>query len=64
MLRRLALLALNWLVSHATMKIETSPEPFGRRVGGTDIPGVTDKYLVLHFIMDGTSIWSCCWQLS
>jgi len=39
---------LNWLLTKATFKLYASPTPIGRRLGGHDVAGVTDSYIILH----------------
>jgi hypothetical protein len=38
---------LDWLLRNATFKLYTSPTPVGRRLGGHDIPGVVDVFIIL-----------------
>jgi hypothetical protein len=38
---------ISWLLSNATFKLWTSPDPVGRRLGGHDLPGIPDAYIIL-----------------
>lgn len=38
---------LDWLLKNATFRLYTSNQPIGRRLGGHDIPGVLDSYVIL-----------------
>ena len=53
---------LAWLLSIATLEIHTSDVPEGRRLGGTDIVGVPDKYIILHVSLKGIFVFSGFWQ--
>jgi hypothetical protein len=55
---------LNWLLSRVEFTIYTSPEPVGKRLGGADIRGVTDRYLILTLIFNGSAILTGHFQTS
>ena len=44
---------LNWILARTTFKLSTSATPLGRRLGGHDIPGVTDSYIILELALSG-----------
>jgi len=39
---------LNWILSKVTFKLYVSSQPLGRRLGGHNIPNVTDSYIILE----------------
>lgn len=39
---------LNWLLSKVTFKLYVASAPIGQRLGGHDIPNVTDSYIILE----------------
>jgi hypothetical protein len=53
---------LEWVLSRATLRIYTSPSPLGRRLGGADIPGVTDAYIILEITIAGIVSFTGYWQ--
>jgi hypothetical protein len=53
---------LAWLLAMASLEIHTSAIPEGRRLGGADLPGVTDAYIVLHVSLKGIFVFSGYWQ--
>lgn len=55
-------LLLNWLVTHTTFKLYNSSTPLGRRLGGHDIPGVQDAYIILELWVDGVISFSGYFQ--
>jgi hypothetical protein len=55
---------LEWLLSRASLRVYTSPQPLGRRLGGADIVGVTDKYLILEVSLQSILTFIGFWQLS
>jgi hypothetical protein len=44
---------LNWLLSRVTFKLYISTQPLGRRLGGHNIPNVTDSYIILEMDVKG-----------
>jgi len=44
---------LNWILARTTFMLYTSCMPLGRRLGGHDIPGVTDSYIILELALSG-----------
>lgn len=44
---------LNWLLNRTTFRIYNSSSPLGRRLGGHDIPNVTDHYIILELSLSG-----------
>lgn len=56
--------ALNWIITNGGIRVYTSAQPIGKRIGGADIPDVRDQYLVIQFVKDDLVIWSGYWQLS
>lgn len=57
-------LLLNWVINHVTFKLYNSDRPIGRRLGGHDIPGVTDAYIILEFWVEGVISFSGYFQTS
>jgi len=57
-------LLLNWLVNHASFKLYNSDRPLGRRLGGHDIPGVLDAYIVLEMDIEGVTSFTGYFQTS
>jgi len=55
---------LNWLLAHATLKLYNSDRPAGRRLGGHDIPGVTDAYIILEIALSGVISFTGYFQTS
>jgi hypothetical protein len=51
-------LLLNWILKAATFNLFLSPTPIGRRLGGHDIPGVTDSYIVLTITIANQIVFS------
>jgi hypothetical protein len=41
------------LLKNATFNLYTSGQPIGRRLGGHDIPGIADCYIILHIEVGG-----------
>ena len=56
--------ALAWLISHATFKITTSPTPEGNPLGGHDIQGVPDTYIIILIEVGPAIILHGYWQAS
>jgi len=48
--------ALNWLTKNADVRIYTSPNPVGKRLGGHDITSVSDMYLIVDVRIAGRII--------
>lgn len=44
---------LNWLLKGAIFHLYTSTQPVGRRLGGHDVPGIPDLYIILHIEVGG-----------
>lgn len=42
---------LNWLLKRVTFRLYNSSTPIGRRLGGHDIPDVTDSYIILEMTL-------------
>jgi len=55
---------LNWILSNATFKLYASPTPIGKRLGGHDVAGVTDSYVILHIQVRNTIIFLGHFQTS
>lgn len=44
---------LNWLLSKVTFKLYVSSEAIGQRLGGHNVPNVTDSYIILELDLKG-----------
>jgi len=44
---------LNWILARCTFKLYSSGFPEGRRLGGHDIPGITDSYVIIELSLSG-----------
>ena len=44
---------LSWLLKNATFRLYVSPSPIGRRLGGFDITGIPDNYIILYIEVSG-----------
>lgn len=47
---------LSWIASHGSLRLYTSPAPMGKRLGGHDIPGVVDLFVILDVRLNGRVI--------
>ena len=61
---KLTKLVLNWLYSHATARIYSSPTPIGRRLGGHDIQQLPNEYIILDVSVAGKIIVLGYFQLT
>lgn len=52
MIKRLLLKYAGWLISKASARIYTSDVQIGTRMGGADVPELTDKYFILDVRVD------------
>jgi hypothetical protein len=55
---------LNWILKRATFRLYISSTPLGRRLGGHDIPGVTDSYIILELVIAGVIAFTGYFQTS
>lgn len=55
---------LNWLLKRASFRLYTSSTPIGRGLGGHDIPGVTDSYIILELELAGVTAFTGHFQTS
>ena len=55
---------LNWLLKRVTFRLYNSSSPIGRRLGGHDIPGVTDSYIILELTLSGVLAFTGYFQTS
>jgi len=55
---------LNWILARTTFKLYNSDRPAGRRLGGHDIPGVTDAYIILDLALSGVIAFTGYFQTS
>jgi len=55
---------LNWLLKRATFKLYNSSTPLGTRLGGHDIPNVTDSYIILELEIGHVSAFTGHFQTS
>ena len=56
MIKKLLLKYAAWLISQANAKVYTWPSPIGARLGGKDIPQLTDLYIILDVRVAGRII--------
>jgi len=55
---------LNWILKRVTFKLYNSSSPIGKRLGGHDIPNVTDSYIILELVIAGVSAFTGYFQTS
>lgn len=55
---------LNNILGKAKLRIYTSHEPHGRRLGGHDIQGVSDSFIILEVSWSGPVVFEGHWQTS
>jgi hypothetical protein len=55
---------LNWILKRVTFRLYNSSTPIGRRLGGHDIPNVTDSYIVLELVLAGVTAFTGYFQTS
>jgi hypothetical protein len=55
---------LNWILARVTFKLYNSSTPIGRRLGGHDIPNVTDSYIILEMAISGVTAFTGYFQTS
>ena len=55
---------LNWILKRVTFRLYNSSTPIGRRLGGHDIPNVTDSYIILQLELAGVTAFSGYFQTS
>ena len=55
---------LNWILKRVTFRLYNSSTPIGRRLGGHDIPNVTDSYIILVLELAGVTAFSGYFQTS
>jgi hypothetical protein len=53
---------LNWILARTTFRIYNSATPLGRRLGGHDIPGVTDSYIIIELSLSGITAFTGYFQ--
>ena len=53
---------LNWIANKAQVSIYTSSIPVGHRLGGHDIPQLTDLYIVMTVLVKQKPVWSGYFQ--
>lgn len=54
----------NWIIARATFKLYNTSQPIGRRLGGHDIPSVTDAYIILEIGIAGVLAFTGYFQTS
>lgn len=55
---------LNWILKRVTFRLYNSSSPIGRRLGGHNIPEVTDSYIILELAIAGVTAFSGYFQTS
>jgi hypothetical protein len=55
---------LNWILKRVTFKLYNSNVAQGRRLGGHDIPGVDDSYIILELTIGGLIAFTGYFQTS
>jgi hypothetical protein len=55
---------LNWILKRVTFKLYNSNVAQGRRLGGHDIPGVDDSYIILELVISGVIAFTGYFQTS
>jgi hypothetical protein len=55
---------LNWILKRVTFKLYNSNVAQGRRLGGHDIPGVDDSYIILELTIGGVIAFTGYFQTS
>jgi hypothetical protein len=55
---------LNWILKRVTFRLYNSSTPIGRRLGGHDIPNVTDSYIILELELAGVTAFTGYFQTS
>jgi hypothetical protein len=55
---------LNWILKRVTFRIYNSNVAQGRRLGGHDIPGVDDSYIILELVVGGVIAFTGYFQTS
>jgi hypothetical protein len=55
---------LNWILKRVTFKLYNSNVAQGRRLGGHDIPGVDDSYIILELTIGGLIAFTGYFQSS
>ena len=55
---------LNWIANNAKVKcsLYTSRTPIGHKLGGSDIPQVTDCYIILSVFFNDNPLWTGYFQ--
>jgi len=53
---------LNWILKRVTFRLYNSSTPFGKRLGGHDLPNVIDNYIILELVIDGVSAFTGYFQ--
>jgi hypothetical protein len=53
---RILLAAITWVLKNGTFKLYSSDTPVGRRLGGSDVPELPDKYFNLDVRLGGRII--------
>lgn len=47
---------LAWLLKNAIFRLYSSPTAIGRRLGGHDIAGCPDSFIILHIELGGSIV--------
>lgn len=55
---------LNWILKRVTFRLYNSSTPIGRRLGGHNIPDVTDSYIILELSIAGITAFTGYFQTS
>ena len=55
---------LNWILKRVTFRLYNSSTPLGRRLGGHDIPGVTDSFIILELQLQDVAVFVGHFQTS
>ena len=55
---------LNWILKRVSFRLYNSSTPLGRRLGGHDIPGVTDSFIILELQLKDVAVFVGHFQTS
>lgn len=53
---------LNWIAKNAAVSLYTSHTPAGHRIGGHDIPQVSDCYIIFAVLIKSKPVWTGYFQ--